>query len=189
MTHVIGHGRYKSEVYPTAAPPGGSGAIVRMGTDNSIGAVTYNTGGGDQDVIRANADTPLSVTLTGYKKGNVIKIVYTIIPRDGISSGPAGSRPQFTPTVDLGAGARLVDMPASVSVAAAPEVASTAMSAQTVEVFLVPVPSDVTADPVIALVVTVGGTDPTSISKNGAILAAYEMDATFFTKLPTTVLV
>lgn len=171
---------------PGAGPlgVGGGGAVVRMGFDNSTEAVVYVGGSSVFVVLQKNlAGDPLQVPLTGYKPGNVVVVVFSVVGEDAVSSGPTSVAMTIRPTVDLGAGARVLDSP-SITVSQPGGV----LPPLTWQTFVVPVPAEVLADPVVGLQINSFGGDNVRIREFAALLTAYEVDAASVTQLPTTIL-
>ena len=179
---AYGTGRKGRETYPE--PPrtsssGGGGAIVRLGFDNSTDGFRYDVGGGFTPVFRVGS-TPLSVPLTGFKPGNLILIQFSASAVDGISSGPAGAAANFVPTIDLGAGPRRLHLPETGTLTTAG-----LMPAITWIAGVIPVTDEVSADPIVGLLINSRGPDVAAIVAYGVSLIAYEMDPAFVTQVPT----
>lgn len=178
-------GQKRGETYPEAPKAAGApGLLLKIGFDNSIDDnVQYGTG--DFPVLRAGGGAPVAVQLTGYTKGNVILIGFSIAATDGFASGPTDTTIEVTPTVDLGAGPRVVH--GNQPPASSPPFS---MPPYTWLSFVIPVPDEVTADPIVGLQISTSGSDPSLIRQYGALLMAAEIDATAagFLQAPTTFL-
>ncbi len=177
-------GRKGGETYPEsprASSSGGGGAIVRLGFDNSTDGFRYDVIGDFAPVLRTGT-TPLGVPLTGFKRGNLILIEFSVTVQDGVASGPSGASADFVPTVDLGAGPRKVHLPevGSLTLVTGGNLPATAWI-----LGVIPESDEVTADPVVGLLINSRGPDTSSIVAYGASLIAYEMDSTFVTQVPT----
>lgn len=179
MGHIIGRGHTARETYPEARLALGGGAILRMGFDNSVEDLTY-VSATPTPMLRA-AGTPLAIPLTGFTPGNLILIQFSVTAQDSVGSGPVSSSMLLLPTVDLGAGPRTLHVQSPEGVFVVP-------MTLTFIAFVRPVPGEVAADPVIALLGVFAGIDPTRIKDYGALLIAAEIAASTITQMPTTFL-
>lgn len=179
MGFIIGRGLRARETYPDPRASG-AGALVRAGFDNSVEDITYPISGTPTPILR-NANTPLGIPLTGFRPGNLILIQFSVTGEDAIGSGPINAAMQLTPSVDLGAGPRLLNVQA-------PQASFVAATTITFVAFVRPVPAEVLTDPVIGLVGAFVAPDTTRIRDFGALLMAEEIAEGSITQMPTTLL-
>lgn len=184
MALVVGFGRKARETYPEAPRgAGGSGAVVRMGFDNSEDGVNYTSVGGTVPILRLVSGAPLQVVMSGYTKGNLLLIQFSVSGEDGIASGPSGSIMVITPTVNIGGGPRTVH--GSAPTTAGGFAGGLTMPPNSWTCFVVPVPSEVTADPIIGLLGSFAGSDATFVFPYSALLCVSEINAASIVQLPT----
>jgi hypothetical protein len=178
MAHIIGRGRQARETYPEPKASG-AGALVRAGFDNSTEDVIYplNT----TTPILRDANTALQIPLTGFRPGNLILIQFSVTGEDAVGSGPISATMLLTPSVDLGAGARFLDLQS-------PQAFFTVPTTITFVAFVRPVPVEVLADPVIGLSGSFFAPDATRIKSRGALLVAEEIAESSITQMPTILL-
>jgi len=179
MTYIIGRGRTARETYPEPRTSGG-GALVRAGFDNSTEDITYSISATPTPVLR-DANTSLAIPLTGFAPGNLILIQFSVTGEDAVGSGPINATMILTPSVDLGAGPRLLNVQA-------PQAFPVLATTLTFVAFVRPVPAEVLADPVVGLFGAFSGPDATRIRAYGALLMAEEIAEASITQMPTTFL-
>lgn len=179
MTYIIGKGNRARETYPEPRTSGG-GALVRAGFDNSTEDITYPISGTPTPILRT-ALASLGIPLTSFRPGNLILIQFSVTGEDAIGSGPINAAMQLTPSVDLGAGPRLLNVQA-------PQASFVAATTITFIAFVRPVPAEVLADPVVGLFSAFVAPDATRIRDYGALLMAEEIAESSITQMPTTFL-
>lgn len=168
---------------PFATPAAIAQLLVRIGFDNSTEPVFYNVGESGP-LLRTVGGEPLSVTLTGFRPGNLILTGLSLSGVDAIASGPLGTEIRINPRVDLGAGPRLIFQNGS------PFTGGIQLPALTWIAPVVPVPAEVQAAPIVSWLSFCSGNDGAALWGYGVLGWAAELDTStgLITQLPTTVL-
>lgn len=160
----------------------GAGSVKNFAFDNTTAFASYNAGEAPTPVLRAQGGDPLAATLTGFTEGNVVLIAYSVTAFSAAGEGSVNVDMTLQPTLDIGSGVQSINTPVMRSVTTPFYVAP-----MTWVTFIRP--TGITAPPKAGLLISGNATDAVRINAYGALVAAIEVDASFVSQLPSTVLV